>query len=513
MFLKNIIVFLQDLEESGNLTMSHLTGLDLVEQTVHDVAPGVADLWILDREYNATEIVFSQLANFTMQATNMLGNMSKKENISEEVLKYLAEGKDLKFKIQKVIDSTQLVLEALDRASNMSIFQNHCANAESLKLLTNTINKLHHKSKFSFPHTFNQRQLLDQVIDHQMDLMLKITNCSLDKAEDIKAKEDLKKLLEEMLVYFYVFAFDDEVNVEGTYLMEVIDPNCQASVLIDKCTCQCYKKRKLQAFRIYQKILYLQNLHIENLGNVIVWLLRNKLEGFKFRDNRWVARAYDEFGEEFIDFDRDLFKQLIGSEMEIGLTDFITLLSTPSEAFNKHFEIPGLNTFPDNVRKEVMSLFNYSYLFDRDQEMLYQPDLKTRVCSKEGIVETNLTSYCKLAQKMPPLQKIMPLLRLAKHPVKRYKDIGNVKFPDLKQKVARMTNLTMVPVCLHERRSYTHWLSAKKHPENSSENDNSGNSSNLDMSDWLYQYPPCLGFENRPSDIGLCSTYNGLDIR
>ena len=507
MFLQSIVNILQELKQP----VSGLTGLDLVEQTVHDLAPQVADLWIQDKEYNATEIIFTKLNNLT----NFSSNLTGEENISGEISRYLASENNLKVGIKIAIDKSHQILEVFNTVLDTTKFPNQCSDAASLTMLQKAINKLGYAKKFSFPHMYNQKHLLHNFINAQANLLSKIVNCSLTKHADKESKRDLENLLEELLIYFPVFAFDDNVAVGGKYLMEPIDPNCLASNKIEACTCQCYKKRKLQAFRIYQKIHYLENLHIENLGNVIVWLLRNKLEGFKFRTIEWISRAHQEFGEEFIAFDRGLLKEITGVDMEVGLSEFITLLSTPADMFNKPLEIPGLNTFPKEVRHEVMKLFNYSHLIDREDQKLNQPDLKAKICSQENFAPSNLASYCRQAKKLPTIEKIMPLLRLAKHPDRRYRNIGNIRFTNLTQKVPQMPNLTLVPMCMHGRRSYIHWTANKKHPEDKGcdTEKTSKNNSCIPASNMLYQYPSCLEFEKRPSDIGLCSTFNGLDIR
>ena len=104
-------------------------------------------------------------------------------------------------------------------------------------------------------------------------------------------------------------------------------------------------------------------------------------------------------------------------ETELGLSDFISLMSQPSWVWSDLYDFPRMNSWNELAREEIQKLFNY------DLTLEYSDDLKLRRPNFEEISlhsicqnNANFTNYCKLVKKLPDLQTTMHFMNLAMSP-------------------------------------------------------------------------------------------------
>ena len=341
-----------------------------------------------------------------------------------------------------------------------------------------------------------------RTIFHFFDIIFKL----LEETKDFKyfacgVPESLKWISH----VFKVYAHGDNVPIrDGRYLGNyVFLRHCFSQHSFTKCACFCHKKKKLHYYLIYQKLLALQSLKLNNLGSLLTTLLYDEHSDIYMQ-------------EYFISEDRKLLADLFDTQIEIGLSEFISHLAQPSKVLNSVYEFPSLTTWGENERKEVQDLFNFtpdatypmSGRLKMNEKSIKSPFLLYDLCSQEGQPFHNLTGYCNMSKAMPSIWKMMPLMRLATHPAKRYSDIGSLKIDQFKRHpTVPLPNLTFIPFCLYGNLAPNLWLDLNWKPnlEQTMPNDDP-------MKPDLYQYPLCQLFDNRPTDIGVCSTFNALEL-
>ena len=108
-----------------------------------------------------------------------------------------------------------------------------------------------------------------------------------------------------------------------------------------------------------------------------------------------------------------------GSDEDIGLSDFMLLMSQPSWIWSEIYDFPRINSLNDLARKEIQNFFNYDTNLEFSENLkLKKPKFKKNsmktVCNGQG--NTNFTNYCKLVNNLPDLTTIMQLMSLAMSP-------------------------------------------------------------------------------------------------
>ena len=312
------------------------------------------------------------------------------------------------------------------------------------------------------------------------------------------------KSLEWVSYALKVHAHGDDISlVNGHYLGQFVEDSCSRPTAFFHCSCLCHKKMKLQIYTAYKNLWVLENLDLSNLGSLITFAQNEaKLE---------ILSA-----ENFTSLDRDILADIIGSRMGIGLIDFVSQLSQPSKVFNSKYEFPSMVTWNEKERQEVQHFFNFptdptfagSGRLLIDGQTMPSRSLQADFCSVQNRKVYNLTEYCKMSQAMPSIDKVMPLMRLAAHPAKRFTNVGHFQLSQFRQKPAAfMPNITFIPLCMYGETALNYWHNSNIRKEKKRD-------MNIDeMKQDLYQYPLCNLFENRPTDLGMCSTFNGMGLR
>ena len=336
-----------------------------------------------------------------------------------------------------------------------------------------------------------------------------LENCKKDIFLDI-AIPVLKPLIETFDEFLKSKEFSDGFQYDN-------DTHCELSYENKfECTCECSKKKKLSIYNIFASLSLLDNKEFKFGGDVLSWYYNNVMEGKpSAADTRFSVEK--NISEEVINLDRKLLSDISKKEVQLGLRDFLSNMAQPITACKAAFDFPKLNSWNPEAKKEIFNLFNY------DETSPFFGVIKLRMPDFENMTAgsmctdpegNNLTNYCKMVDNLPDLRTTMSLLQLAKYPSK-YKDDVKEYITSFTKSKNPIPNLSYIPTCFFGESAAKFWklreYSEREHDSNISQSEFQS-TLNIPEPD-LYRYPKCTHFVQRPTDSGICHTFNGLDLR
>ena len=178
------------------------------------------------------------------------------------------------------------------------------------------------------------------------------------------------------------------------------------------------------------------------------------------------------------------------------------------------------------ARNQLFKIFNYD---ESDPKILYRGMLKleelnfedfdlSSVCDEDSSGPFNLSAYCLLLENVPDLDTTMHLMKLAKFPLD-IDDSLKSRFTNFSVSEEPLPKLSFIPTCFFGKRANSFWNSKDYSavtalnqipPEDYKES--LEEDLNLEDTD-TYKYPHCRLFSAMPTDLGVCHTFNGLDIK
>ena len=324
----------------------------------------------------------------------------------------------------------------------------------------------------------------------------------------------VKPAVEQLDYFLKVKDYDDGIEYSSDNHCEL--PEWESS----ECTCECSKKKKLSIYGIFGSLTMLDKQDFKLGGDVLNWYYNGVMD----RDTLGAStrlHVSKDIAEEMINFDRNVLKDISKKDIQLGLRDYITNMAQPASIWKTAFEFPRLNSWNIEAKKEMFKLFNYHESMPfRGVMELSMPDFETfsvgSICKDPEVL--NLTNYCKMVESLPDFETTMELMHLAKYPLE-FKD-------DIKESLASFTKsenpipkLSYIPTCFFGDNAAKFW-SLKEYSETDFISDisqekfesNHRESLNLPDSD-IYKYPKCRQFAQKPTDDGICHTFNGLDLK
>ena len=206
----------------------------------------------------------------------------------------------------------------------------------------------------------------------------------------------------------------------------VEDPSYCKKPSIDKlneCLCECHKMDKVSIHNVYQTIKLMdKKVDIKYFGDIYTFYYHQIVSIWGYYYYPYVNSPYlrfvdEDIGKEIDTFERQVLLDLSGVATEIGLSDFITMMSQPVKIWTDSYDFPKMRTLSSGARKEIQDFFNFDPTVNtRDLLTLRTPDFET-IQIKSLCSNSNFTNYCKMIQNFPDLQTTMHLMSLATDPV------------------------------------------------------------------------------------------------
>ena len=213
------------------------------------------------------------------------------------------------------------------------------------------------------------------------------------------------------------------------YLIYRNDEFCDIKPEDRECQCECYKKDKLAIYNIYTAMTMLQEdyFQFDRGGDMLAWYYYNSFERepFEIETDPEIPK---EIIDEFLGLEKEILQDISGKKANMGLTDFISVMSQPSFIWKEKYEFPRLYSWDSSAKNPIFSLFNYllNASFRGDLE-LNEPDFEQfslpTLCTER---QNQFSGYCDLVENLPDLDVIMHLMHLAEYPLDFNENIKNL---------------------------------------------------------------------------------------
>ena len=380
----------------------------------------------------------------------------------------------------------------------------------------------HHKSAKIEDEDLNKlEEYVDTVSEFCPDSYLSPSALKL-KLEELKKSIDLKK-------------YDDGMSdrTENPSICE--DPKVNTT---NKCLCECHKEDKVAIYDIYTGIKMMQEtVNVERFGDIYTYYYQNVVQQDPLQiDYEYGAKVDPEIGEEINAFEREVLSDISGIDVDIGLTEYISLMSQPAWVWKENYDFPRMYSLSEETREELQTLFNY------DKTLRFSEKLKLKMPNFEKFSlptacrgNQNFSNYCKLLEKLPDLQTTMHFMNLAKFPLNfqensvvnliRYADklihidlyiYVNIKkyFRSFDKSEKSSPKLSYIPTCYYGNEAKKFWETRDYSNDDVLRNTSKKQYEqelNFGNSDF-YKYSKCDDFQPNPTDMGICLTFNGLEV-
>ena len=198
-------------------------------------------------------------------------------------------------------------------------------------------------------------------------------------------------------------------------------------------------------------------------------------------------------------------------------------MSLPAWVWSNGMDFPRLYSWSNKARKELMDFLHYDYgLTLRSLQDLHTPQFENisfaSICDDRG-ASFNLTEYCKLSESIPNLEITMSLMNLAKFPLDF--DVSAIE-SQLGSSFSLSNNslpkMTAIPTCFFGKEASKYWNTRDYRVTDKDNNilpinyqQTLINQNNLQDPEF-YRYPKCHSFSPKPTQSGICHTFNGIEL-
>ena len=179
------------------------------------------------------------------------------------------------------------------------------------------------------------------------------------------------------------------------------------------------------------KMLDDENFDVQRGGDLMTWYWNNifdsdlqQLKGPS--DSAWEAGTMSEV----VDFEREILSDISGQDVEIGLSDYISLMAQPPYIWREKYEFPRLYSWSQPAQDSIFTLFNYM------KNASFRGDLKLTEPNFETFSLTTLCTdpdrrslyedYCRMTENLPDLELMMHLMHLAEYPLSFNEEIRDL---------------------------------------------------------------------------------------
>ena len=134
--------------------------------------------------------------------------------------------------------------------------------------------------------------------------------------------------------------------------------------------------------------------------------------------------------EEIINFDKEILSDISGKDVQIGLSDYISVMAQPAYIWREKYEFPRLYSWNASARDSIFHLFNYmNNASFRGDIKLTQPNFETfslaTLCTDPDR-RIMYEDYCNITENLPNLESMMQLMHLAEYPLSFNEDIRDL---------------------------------------------------------------------------------------
>ena len=168
-------------------------------------------------------------------------------------------------------------------------------------------------------------------------------------------------------------------------------------------------------------------LQMNRGGDMLAWYYYSVFDvrSFEIDTEPEVDR---DIADEFLDFEREILQDISGKNVNMGISDFISVMAQPSFIWKEKYEFPRLYSWDSTAKNQIFNLFNYlDNLAFRGELELKEPDFEQfslpTLCSKR---RNEFSCYCDLVENLPDLDIIMHLMHLAEYPLDFNENIKNL---------------------------------------------------------------------------------------
>ena len=108
-----------------------------------------------------------------------------------------------------------------------------------------------------------------------------------------------------------------------------------------------------------------------------------------------------------------------GKSMEIGISDFLKLMSRPPTIWGDKLDFPLLKSLDDDLMNFIYGMFNFDpEMSVRDYMDVSVPNFENMSLASycTNVDDEKVNKYCQMAENLPDLDEIMSLMYLASSP-------------------------------------------------------------------------------------------------
>ena len=117
----------------------------------------------------------------------------------------------------------------------------------------------------------------------------------------------------------------------------------------------------------------------------------------------------------------DSFLLFSGKDFAIGITDFLKIMSKPAWVWGNKYDLPLLNTMESEEEDFIHNMFNFDNSAESrdDNNDVSAPDFQKMELSTycKNVNNDTVKKYCDMADNLPDIADIMPLMYLASFPM------------------------------------------------------------------------------------------------
>ena len=285
-----------------------------------------------------------------------------------------------------------------------------------------------------------------------------------------------------------------------------------------ECFCECFKMDKLAIHGLYSALSMLdqENFSFNRGGDMITWYLNN-IVATPVKDTLATPRVSPAIANELNKFDREVLKDLSGNDANIGLTEFISLMSLPPLVWREKYEFPRFYTFDDASKTQLNKLFNYGL------NETFRGNIKLKIPNFEDFSlpamcrerRAEYAEYCDLEDNIPDLNTIMHLMHLSEYPLDWNEKLRGL-FQNFKRSNNSLPQVSYIPTCFYSDEAESFWttrdFSYLDVVASYMNKDEYQDSLKLKEAHDFYKYNKCKKFSPKPTDHAICHTFNGLEV-
>ena len=373
------------MEDLSQATSDQTTETTTVIETTYDWTTTTTEHYqeILNRDVDRLLVVMTRIKEFLVSAQNNDTKREKrsKSTLSEEEKRMCSTLRWLPRKLGEIKDGGIYSLAKMKVASFLQ--------AENIDLLEGMT-------------AMTVKECLIDIFRGDEEMKTKFVTIYSEKMEEFSLFNEVKQ-------------YPDSLDGRRDDVCVVGDSGYQNS----ECLCECHKEEKLAVYDIFASLEMIENMDFERAGDLWSWYYNEFFERLPY-ESPSTPKVKREVSEEIRDFEKEILQNISNTNVQLGLSDFVSIMAQPVKVWRSQFDFPRLYSFNRKTQEEIFSLFNYNErLTIRNQQELTEPDflnfsLPSHCRGGQASAETE---YCKLTENLPDLKTTLTLMNLAQYPL------------------------------------------------------------------------------------------------